>query len=105
MLSIRDLVAAPSRKVAPVLNGISLDVNRCEKVAILGPSGAGKTTLFRAITGFVPIKYGSITVDGASLERLHLQILLDCRCRIAMRSQRHDLLERRKVYQNVMVRA
>ena len=105
MLSIRNLIAAPSRKVAPVLNGISLDVNRCEKVAILGPSGAGKTTLFRAITGFVPIKSGSITVDGASIERLRGQKLREWRCRIAMVSQRHDLVDRLKVYQNVMAGA
>ncbi len=105
MLSIRNLIAAPSRKVAPVLNGISLDVNRCEKVAILGPSGAGKTTLFRAITGFVPIKSGSITVDGASIERLRGQKLREWRCRIAMVSQRHDLVDRLKAYQNVMAGA
>jgi len=105
MLSIRNLIAAPSRKVAPVLNGISLDVNRCEKVAILGPSGAGKTTLFRAITGFVPIQSGFITVDGASIERLRGQKLREWRCRIAMVSQRHDLVDRLKAYQNVMAGA
>ncbi len=105
MLSIRDLVAAPSRKVAPVLNGISLDVNRGEKVAILGPSGAGKTTLFRTITGFVPIKSGSITVDGVSLQGLRGQKLREWRCRIAMVSQRHDLVDRLKAYQNVMAGA
>ena len=105
MLSIRDLVAAPSRKVAPVLNGISLDVNRGEKVAILGPSGAGKTTLFRTITGFVPIKSGAITVDGVSLQGLRGQKLREWRCRIAMVSQRHDLVDRLKAYQNVMAGA
>ena len=70
MLEIRDLVAAPARKVAPVLQGVSLQVGRGEKVAILGPSGAGKTTLFRAISGFVPVLSGSITVDGVSVQGL-----------------------------------
>jgi phosphonate transport system ATP-binding protein len=105
MLSIRNLVAAPSPKVAPVLNGVSLDVNRGEKVAILGPSGAGKTTLFRAITGFVPLKSGSITVDGVSLQGLRGRKLREWRCHIAMVSQRHDLVDRLKVYQNVMAGA
>ncbi len=105
MLSIRNLVVAPSRKVAPVLNGVSLDVNRGEKVAILAPSGSGKTTLFRAITGFVPVTSGSITVDGIPVQGLRGRKLREWRCHIAMVSQRHDLVDRLKVYQNVMAGA
>src|SRR5258708_28421067 len=105
MLSIRNLVVATSRKVAPVLNGVSLDVNRGERVAILAPSGSGKTTLFRAITGFVPVTSGSITVDGISVQGLRGRKLREWRCRIAMVSQRHDLVDRLKAYQNVMAGA
>ncbi|MBZ5520723.1 MAG: ATP-binding cassette domain-containing protein [Acidobacteriia bacterium] len=105
MLEIRDLIAAPSRRIAPVLNGVSLSVQRGEKVAILGASGAGKTTLFRAITGFVPILGGSVEVDGISVKGLRGRGLRDLRRRIAMVSQRHDLVDRLSVYQNVMAGA
>jgi phosphonate transport system ATP-binding protein len=105
MLEIDDLVVARSEKAAPVLDGISLKVRRGEKVAILGPSGAGKTTLFRAISGFLPIRSGTITVDGTTVNGLHGKGLRDLRRRIAMISQRHDLVDRLAVYQNVMAGA
>jgi phosphonate transport system ATP-binding protein len=105
MLEIRDLIAAPSRKIAPVLNGVSLSVQRGEKVAILGASGAGKTTLFRAITGFAPILGGSVTVDSLSVQGLRGGRLRDLRRRVSMISQRHDLVEQLAVYQNVMAGA
>ena len=48
-----------------VLKGVSLDVQPGEFVALLGSSGCGKTTLLRAISGFVAIESGAIRVDGA----------------------------------------
>jgi phosphonate transport system ATP-binding protein len=105
MLLIRDLIAAPSSRATPVLKGVSLEVNRGEKVAILGPSGTGKTTLFRTITGFVPVRSGDVSVDGVSVQGLHGQHLREWRRRIALVSQRHDLVERLRVHQNVMAGA
>jgi branched-chain amino acid transport system ATP-binding protein len=52
------------------LRGIDLEVGVSEAVAVLGPNGAGKTTLARAITGVVRPRAGSITFDGARLDRL-----------------------------------
>ncbi len=52
------------------LRGIDLEVGDGEAVAVLGPNGAGKTTLARAITGVVRPRAGSITFDGARLDRL-----------------------------------
>ncbi|MGB2890945.1 MAG: ATP-binding cassette domain-containing protein [Candidatus Acidiferrales bacterium] len=105
MLDIEDLVVVRSRKAPPVLNGVSLSLERGEKVAILGPSGAGKTTLIRAINGFVPIRSGRITVEGISVKGLHGKRLRQLRSRIAVVSQRHDLVDRLKVHQNVMAGA
>jgi phosphonate transport system ATP-binding protein len=105
MLLIRDLIAAPSPRATPVLNGVSLEVNRGEKVAILGPSGAGKTTLFRTITGFVPVRSGEVSVDGVSIQGLYGRHLREWRRRIALVSQRHDMVERLRVHQNVMAGA
>jgi len=105
MLEIRDLVVSRARKAAPVLNDISLSVRRGEKLAIVGPSGAGKTSLFRAISGFLPIRSGSITVDGIEVKGLRGRRLRKLRCRIGMISQRHDLVDRLGVHQNVMAGA
>jgi phosphonate transport system ATP-binding protein len=105
MLNITDLVVVRSKKSPPVLNGVSVSVERGEKVAILGPSGAGKTTLFRTINGFVPLRSGSITVDGISVRGLHGKRLRQLRRHIAVVSQRHDLVDRLRVHQNVMAGA
>ncbi|OYX14959.1 MAG: branched-chain amino acid ABC transporter ATP-binding protein [Rhizobiales bacterium 32-66-8] len=50
-----------------VLWDISLDVNPGEMVCIVGSNGAGKTTLMRVISGLLPVKSGTLEVDGRSL--------------------------------------
>jgi putative spermidine/putrescine transport system ATP-binding protein len=54
----------------PVLDRVSLDVQRGEMVALLGSSGCGKTTLLRAIAGFVQPTSGRIVVDGRDITHL-----------------------------------
>ena len=53
-----------------VLKQVSLAVRPGEFVALLGSSGCGKTTLLRAISGFVPVTGGRILVDGVDISRL-----------------------------------
>ncbi len=53
-----------------VLDRVSLDVARGEMVALLGSSGCGKTTLLRAIAGFVSPRSGAIRVDGRDIAAL-----------------------------------
>ncbi len=50
-----------------VLDRVSLSARGGEFIALLGSSGCGKTTLLRAICGFVPVESGSITVDGRDI--------------------------------------
>ncbi len=57
----------PSRVQAPVLNGISLTVNPGEKLALVGPSGAGKTTIFHLILRFYDPLSGTVSFDGVRL--------------------------------------
>lgn len=52
-----------------VLKGIDLEVNEGEVVAVIGPSGGGKSTLLRCLNKLEPIDKGSITIDGEELCR------------------------------------
>lgn len=53
-----------------VLEGVDLEVGDGQVVAVLGPRGAGKTTLARAITGVVRPRAGTITFAGRRIDRL-----------------------------------
>jgi NitT/TauT family transport system ATP-binding protein len=51
-------------EILPVLRNINIQIKRSEFVAIVGPTGCGKTSVLRAIGGLLPIDAGAITVDG-----------------------------------------
>jgi ATP-binding cassette subfamily B protein/subfamily B ATP-binding cassette protein MsbA len=51
----------------PVLKNVSFKVKKGEKVAFVGHTGAGKTTIINLITGFYKIKSGDILIDGKSI--------------------------------------
>jgi energy-coupling factor transporter ATP-binding protein EcfA2 len=58
----------------PVLSALSLNVERGERVALIGANGAGKTSLLLALLGAVPYD-GSIQIDGELLDRDNLSRL------------------------------
>jgi phosphonate transport system ATP-binding protein len=105
MLEVKDLSVSYAGRPAGVLDGFSLSVRPGESVAIVGPSGCGKTTLFRAISGFVPIQSGWIAVEGIDVAGARGRQLRALRRRVAVIAQKHDLVERLAVYQNVMAGA
>lgn len=105
MLEIKDLVVSYPARPSPVLSRLALSVAAGEKVAVVGPSGCGKTTLFRAISGFVPIQAGGIRVDGVDVAAARGQNLRALRRKVAVIAQKHDLIDRLAVYQNVMAGA
>ena len=50
-----------------VIHDINLKVEKQEIVAVMGRNGMGKTTLFKTLMGILPMRHGSITVDGREL--------------------------------------
>ena len=61
--------------VKPTLKGIDLVIKKGEKVALVGPSGAGKTTFIDLVPRFFDVDGGSITIDGHDLRDLTLRSL------------------------------
>ncbi len=105
MLAIEGLTVRYGKAAAPAVRDLSLSVAAGERVALVGPSGSGKTTLFRAISGFVPIEAGRILIGGADIRRAHGRRLRTIRSGVGVIAQQHDLVERMRVYQNVMAGA
>jgi ATP-binding cassette subfamily B protein len=60
----------PARPEASALNGISLHVKPGETVALVGPSGAGKTTILQLLMRFYDPQAGRITLDGIALPEM-----------------------------------
>lgn len=51
----------------PLLQGVNVTVGAGDALAIIGPTGSGKTTLVRAILGLLPVAGGKVRLDGADL--------------------------------------
>ena len=54
----------------PLIEGLSLEVKSGERVAIVGPTGCGKTTLINLLMRFYDVKDGSISVDGEDIRNI-----------------------------------
>jgi subfamily B ATP-binding cassette protein MsbA len=57
------------------LNGVTLEVKRGEVVALVGPSGAGKTTLAALLPRFYDVDSGAVRIDGRDIRDIRLQSL------------------------------
>jgi branched-chain amino acid transport system ATP-binding protein len=66
LLEVRELVAGYVPGV-DILRGVSMYVDRGEMVGIIGPNGAGKSTLIKAVFGLVPVRSGSMVLEGEDI--------------------------------------
>jgi ABC-type multidrug transport system fused ATPase/permease subunit len=67
--------AYPSRPDVQVLNNLNFEVQQGDNIALVGPSGAGKTTLASILFGFYKIEDGQISIDGKNIEEYDLHFL------------------------------
>ncbi len=64
--------AYDTRPDTPALTEVSFEVRPGETVALVGPSGAGKTTIFQLLLRFYDPSSGRVTLDGVAVDRLRL---------------------------------
>ena len=72
VISFRD-VSFSYEEGRQVLDGVSFDIKPGQHVALIGPSGAGKTTIFSLLLGFVAPESGEIFVGGQNLADLDIE--------------------------------
>ena len=65
------------RKDRPLIEGLNLDVKRAQRVAIVGPTGCGKTTVINLLMRFYDVDGGSIRVSGRDIRSLTRRSLRD----------------------------
>ena len=84
------------------LDGVSLAVGRGEHVAFIGPSGAGKTTLFRLLNLTLRQTEGTLVLAGQDVSGFSDAELRYARTRIGTIYQQHNLVGRLRVIHNVL---
>ncbi|MDQ1242744.1 MAG: phospholipid/cholesterol/gamma-HCH transport system ATP-binding protein [Pseudomonadota bacterium] len=84
-----------------IFRGIRIGIRRGDVTAIMGPSGTGKTTLLRLITGQLRPDAGRVVVDGMDVARLGRRDLYALRRRMGMLFQNGALLTDLDVFENV----
>ncbi|MCC4800047.1 phosphonate ABC transporter ATP-binding protein [Enterovibrio norvegicus] len=86
----------------PILKGINIDIDQPGIIAIIGPSGTGKSTLLRCINRLNDPTRGEILFDGVDLTQLKGYALRMQRRHIGMVFQEYNLVERLTVIENVL---
>ena len=84
------------------LEGFDLKVAKGERVALIGPSGAGKTTLFRMLNCTIRPTSGHLRIGGREVGELYGRRLREMRRRIGTVYQQHNLVPRLRVVHNVL---
>ena len=84
-----------------VLDGGDFVVNKGETVALLGPSGTGKSVLLKHIIGLLKPDSGDVLVDGASVPRLGRKALAQLRQKIGYAFQMGALFDSMSVFENI----
>ena len=84
-----------------VLDGVDFEVQRGETMALLGPSGTGKSVLLKHINGLLHPDSGSVNVDGMDVAHLKRRELATLRNRIGYVFQFGALFDSMNVFENI----
>lgn len=87
-----------------VLDGIDLTINKGDVIAVIGPSGTGKSTLLRCINRLEHPEHGMINIDGleVDLSQKHKKNLVELRKKTGMVFQNFNLFTKKTALENVM---
>ncbi len=99
MIVLRDVHKRFGSQV--VLDGVDLDVQEGETLALLGPSGTGKSVLLKHIIGLIRPDSGTVVVDDEDVGRLRRKELAALRSRIGYVFQNGALFDSMSVFENV----
>ena len=84
-----------------ILDDVSMEIRRGSIVAIMGPSGVGKTTILRLISGQLQPSRGNIEVNGKQVSTLTHRQLYECRKDIGVLLQNGALFTDLTVFENI----
>ena len=98
VLAVKDLTKVYPSSQKPVLDKISLSINKGEVVVVLGPSGCGKSTLLRAIVGLEDIQGGEVLLHDQVISGQKRE---SAAAGIGMVFQSYDLFPNMTVLKNV----
>ncbi|MEK6769549.1 MAG: ATP-binding cassette domain-containing protein [Gemmatimonadota bacterium] len=99
MIELRDVHKKFGRH--EVLDGVNFSVEKGETVALLGPSGTGKSVLLKHIIGLIKPDSGEVLVDGVSVPNLGRKQLSKLRQKIGYAFQNGALFDSMSVYENI----
>ncbi|WP_238123113.1 MULTISPECIES: ABC transporter ATP-binding protein [unclassified Xanthobacter] len=86
-----------------VLWDVSMTVQSGEMVALMGPNGSGKSTVFKAVTGLLPVRSGKITWNGRDITNLPTHAMTSIGISLVL--ERRRLFPRMTVRENVLLGA
>ena len=99
MIELRDVYKRFGTQV--ILDGVNLTVKEGETLALLGPSGTGKSVLLKHIVGLIRPDRGQVIVDGKEVRKLNRHDLRDLRETIGYVFQNGALFDSQSVYENI----
>lgn len=99
-ISAHDLAIGFDR---PIVSGISFELHRGDRVSLVGPSGGGKSTLLRTLSGLIEPKQGKILLNHTDMSELSFEEFLPLRLNIGVSFDLGGLLSNRTIWDNMML--